>query len=194
MSPAESSRSGDPDRILTVPNLVSLIRLALVPLFLWLLVVEERPIPAGLLLGVIGSTDWVDGFLARRLNQVSRAGELLDPVADRLAVAAALVGGLVTGALPAWFAWALLVREAAIAVGAGYVALIARATVDVRRLGKLATLLVYAGVAWLLIGVGGDVTWAEWLGWATGIPGLALYYLVALQYLGDARTALRARS
>jgi cardiolipin synthase len=197
VSRAESSRSAEPDptsRLLTVPNVISLIRLALVPLFLWLLVGEERPVPAGILLGVIGSTDWVDGFLARRLGQVSKAGEFLDPMADRLAVAAALIGGLITGTLPAWFAWALLVREVAVGIGAVYLGLFARAKLDVRRIGKLATLLVYAGVAWLLIGYGGDIGWAELLGWATGVPGLILYYLVAFQYLGDAREVVRERS
>ena len=70
-----------------------------------------------LALGVIGATDWVDGYLARRLDQVSELGKLLDPVADRLAVASAVVGGLIAGVLPPWFAWALIVREALIAAG-----------------------------------------------------------------------------
>ncbi|MBP1632754.1 MAG: phosphatidylglycerophosphate synthase, partial [Acidobacteria bacterium] len=66
-------------RILTIPNVISLARLAMVPLFLWLLFGADSPLAAGLLLGAIGATDWVDGFLARRLNQVSELGKLLDP-------------------------------------------------------------------------------------------------------------------
>lgn len=193
MSPAASSGSADPSRLLTLPNVISVIRIALVPVFLWLLVVEEEPIAAGLLLGFIGATDWIDGYLARRLGQVSKAGEFLDPMADRLAVAAALIAGLATDTLPAWFGWALLIREVAVGIGAVYLGLFARAKLEVRRIGKLATLLVYAGVAWMLIGYGGDVAWAEWLGWITGVPGLILYYYVAFQYLGDARAVLAAR-
>ena len=80
--------------ILTLPNLISVVRLALIPL-LWWWMATDHVAAAGWLLGVIGSTDWIDGYLARRLNQVSEVGKFLDPLADRLAVAAAVVGGLV---------------------------------------------------------------------------------------------------
>ena len=91
--------------MLTIPNLISLVRLALVPVFLWLVFAKNNVVGAGWLLGLIGSTDWIDGYLARRLGQVSKVGEFLDPLADRLAVAAAVVAGLMEGILPAWFAW-----------------------------------------------------------------------------------------
>jgi len=87
-------------RILTIPNVISAVRVAMVPLFLWLLFGADAPLPAGLLLGGIGATDWVDGFLARRLGQVSELGKLLDPLADRLAITAAVIGGWVAGVLP----------------------------------------------------------------------------------------------
>ena len=86
--------------MLTLPNLISLIRLALVPVFLWLVIGADEPVWGGLLLGIIGSTDWIDGYLARRLNQVSEVGKILDPLADRIAVAAGVIAGLVTGYLP----------------------------------------------------------------------------------------------
>lgn len=177
--------------MLTIPNLISLVRLGLIPVFLWLLVGRENPIGAGLLLGVIGSTDWVDGYLARRLNQVSEVGKILDPLADRLAVATAVIAGLITGDLPSWFAWTLIVREALVGVGAIYVALRGHTSLAVRDMGKLATLLLYVAVAWFFIG-------SEWapgnvIGWLTGVPGLVLYYIVAVQYAGDAATAIRTR-
>ena len=75
-----------------VPNGVSLVRLALIPVFVWLLVIGEYGW-AGILLAVIGATDWIDGYLARRLNQVTEIGKFLDPLADRLAVAVAVIGG-----------------------------------------------------------------------------------------------------
>ena len=86
--------------IFTVPNLVSLVRILMIPAFLWLLFGRDDPAAAGWLLGGIGATDWVDGYLARRLDQVSEIGKVLDPLADRGAVAAAVIGGWIAGALP----------------------------------------------------------------------------------------------
>jgi phosphatidylglycerophosphate synthase len=122
---------------------------------------------------------------------VSEVGKILDPLADRLAVATAVIAGLVTGDLPAWFAWALIAREALVAVGALIVALRGHTSLAVRDMGKLATLLLYMAVAWFFIG-------SEWepgniVAWLSGVPGLALYYIVAVQYAGDAVTAIRAR-
>ena len=75
--------------IVTIPNAVSLVRLLLIPVFVWLVLIEQTAW-AGVLLGFIGATDWIDGYLARRLDQVSEVGKMLDPVADRLAVAVAV--------------------------------------------------------------------------------------------------------
>jgi cardiolipin synthase len=174
-------------RVLTVPNVISLARLALVPVFLWLLLGRDDVAAAGWLLGVIGSTDWIDGYLARRLDQVTKVGELLDPVADRLAVVAAVIGGLVADVLPTWFVVAIIVREAAVAIGALVIGIGARSKLTVRRAGKLATLLLYAAIAWLYLGVGYDLSWLRAVAWAVAIPGLGLYYVVAAQYVGDAR-------
>ncbi len=176
--------------LLTVPNLISIARLALIPVFLWLLLGRDDPVAAGWLLGLIGATDWIDGVLARRLGQVTELGKFLDPLADRIAVVAGLIGGMIAGVLPAWFALAILVREGLVGVGALYLGLAARAKLAVRRLGKIATLLVYAGVAWLFIGRGGDVEWVEWLGWIAGVPGLVLYYWVGFQYFADLKGTL----
>jgi cardiolipin synthase len=177
--------------VLTIPNLVSLTRLALVPVFVWLLT-QDRIAAAGWLLGVIGSTDWIDGFLARRLDQISKVGEFLDPLADRLAVAVAVIGGLVKGVFPAWFGWAIIVREGLIGVGALALGLKAGTKLTVRRLGKLATLLLYASVAWFYIGVGSDVDWVVWAAWIVGLPGLILYYVVGVQYFDDLRKVVAA--
>jgi cardiolipin synthase len=98
-------------RILTIPNLISAVRVGLVPLFLWLLFGADAPTAAGLMLGVIGGTDWIDGYLARRLQQVSELGKILDPIADRLAITAAVIGGWVAGVLPWPVALALVLRE-----------------------------------------------------------------------------------
>jgi cardiolipin synthase len=176
--------------VLTIPNLISLLRLALIPVFVWLLFGKDNPFAAGWLLAVIGSTDWIDGYLARRLDQVSEVGKFLDPLADRLAVVTAVVGGLITGDLPFWFAWALIIREVLIGIGAIVVALKGHTKLDVRNLGKLATLLLYSAVAGFFIGA--EWEWTRVLAWIAGVPGLVLYYIVGFQYAGDAVKAIRA--
>jgi len=178
-------------RVLTVPNLVSLVRLALIPLFLWLLFGDDNPLAAGLLLGGIGATDWVDGYLARRLNQVSELGKILDPVADRLAIAAAVIGGWVAGVLPWPFALALVVRESVISVGALVAAWRWQARVEVRYLGKVATFALYSAIGSFYVYAGYDQRFFFWWGWIVGGAGLALYYAVGFQYFADVRAARR---
>ena len=104
-------------------------------------------------------------------------------------MATALIAGLITGDLPSWFAWALIIREALVAIGALVVALLGHTSLPVRRLGKLATLLLYAAVAWFLVGAEWDP--ALYLAWIAGIPGLVFYYVVGFQYAGDAVAAIR---
>ena len=173
--------------VFTIPNIISFVRLLLVPLFLWLLFAEDNVAGAGWHLAFIGATDWVDGYLARRLNQVSKIGEFLDPLADRLAVAAAVIGGLIADVLPAWFAWAIIIRELLIAVGALVIGVRAGTKLTVRPMGKLATLMLYAAIAWFYIGIGWDWDWLVALAWIVGVPGLILYWIVGFQYFNDAR-------
>jgi cardiolipin synthase len=178
-------------RVLTIPNLVSALRLALVPLFLWLLFGADNPLAAGLLLGGIGGTDWVDGYLARRLNQVSELGKLLDPIADRLAITAAVVGGWVGGVLPWPVALALVIRESVIAVGALIAAWRWQARVAVRYLGKVATFGLYSAIGSFYVYAGFDHPFFLWWAWAVVIPSLVLYYLVGAQYFADVVAARR---
>ena len=103
------------DRILTVPNVITVVRLAMLPVFLWLLFAQEDRAKAAGLLAVLGITDFLDGYIARRFNQVSDIGKILDPVADRLLFFVGVGGILVDGSVPAWFAIAVLVREVLVA-------------------------------------------------------------------------------
>ncbi len=178
--------------IVTLPNAISVIRLLLVPLFIWLVFVDEIGW-AGVLLGIIGATDWIDGLLSRRLNQVSEVGKFLDPLADRLAVLVAVVVGLVQGILPVWFAWALIIRELAIGLGAVWGWRRGVSKLDVRWLGKAATLALYVSITSFYIGVGFDLWPATWLAYLFGVPGLVMYYVVGVQYFSDMRQAIRAR-
>lgn len=177
---------------LTLPNLVSVVRLLLVPLFIWLVAVDEIGW-AGILLGFIGATDWIDGYLARRLGQVSEVGKFLDPLADRLAVFVAVIAGLVAGILPAWFAWALIVRELLIGAGALYGWFRGITKLDVRWLGKAATLGLYFAITGFYLAEGFDLPWMWWLSLLGGTVALVLYWIVAFQYLGDLRAAIATR-
>jgi cardiolipin synthase len=177
---------------LTVPNIVSAVRIATVPIFLWLLFGLDEPGWAGLLLGGIGATDWVDGYLARRLGQVTELGKALDPVADRLAIAAAVVGGWVAGVLPWLFALLLVVRELVIGAGAIILAWKASAKLEVRYLGKVATFGLYFSIPSFYVYAGTDLSVFIWLAWVFGVPGLFLYYVVGGEYLADMRRILVA--
>lgn len=174
-----------------VPNAVSLVRLLLIPLFIWL-VANNETAWAGALLGFIGATDWIDGYIARRFDQVTEVGKMLDPIADRLAVAVAVILGIATGALPWAFGWAIIIREVVIAIGAAYGWSKGVRRLDVRWLGKLATLLLYFSITMFYIADGLDMEWLWWASLAVGVPGLVTYYMVAFSYLGDMRRAVRA--
>jgi cardiolipin synthase len=177
--------------LFNVPNIISLIRLALIPVFVWLVVVAEYGW-AGVLLGVIGATDWIDGYLARRLNQVTEIGKFLDPLADRIAVVVAVVAGLLSEVLPDWFAIALIAREVVIGAGALYGWTKGVTKLDVRWLGKAATFALYVSITFFYMGVGFDWSWLIVLAYLIGVPGLIMYYWVAVDYLGDMRKAIVA--
>jgi cardiolipin synthase len=174
-------------RVLTLPNLVSMIRVAMVPLFLWLLFGRDDPTWAGILLAIIGCTDWVDGQLARRLGQVSELGKILDPLADRFAVAAAVVGGWIAAVLPWPVALALVIRECVVGLGALLLAWRLRAKIDVRLMGKAATLGLYTAISAFYVYAGTDHPFFIWTAWICVIPSLVLYYIVAVRYARDAQ-------
>jgi cardiolipin synthase len=179
--------------VFTIPNLISLIRLGLIPVFLWLLFGKDDPAGAGTLFFFIAWSDWIDGYLARRLNQISELGKILDPLADRVAVAVAVVFGWVSGVLAPWFAIALIVRESL--VGLAAIAVVVRGaerTVEVRYIGKLATFLVYSAVTWFYWAEGWGWRWLEVLAFVVGTIGLVIYYYVLVDYAADVRAKLAA--
>jgi len=184
------------DRVLTVPNLLSALRLLGVPLFLWLILVPQADGWAILLLAVSGFTDWLDGYLARRWNQISRVGQLLDPVADRLYILATLVGLLMRGIVPWWFVVILLSRDVLMAVVLWVLKRRDVVGLPVHFLGKAATFNLLYAFPLLLIG-DGSTWWAEAakiFGWAFAVWGTALYWWAAVLYIGQARRILASRS
>lgn len=180
------------DRILTIPNLISFARLAGVAVFWWALFGADSVGLAALLIFLIGWTDWIDGYLARRLDQVSRLGMSLDPIADWLMIASALVGGLIAEVIPGVFGWPLIARELLMALMTLYLVAKGGGILEVRRVGKAATFILYGAIpAFYIAEAGILVVVAEPLAWIAGVVGLTLYWYAAILYIGDARAAIR---
>lgn len=179
------------DRILTVPNAVSFARLLGIGVFWWVLIVDDNIALAAWLIFIIGWTDWIDGYLARKLDQVTKLGKALDPVADRLMIVSAVVGGLITGVVPAIIAIPLLVREALMGVLTGYLAVRGGGTLEVRYLGKVATFALYGAIPAFYLAAAGFLEGLMFvLAWFFGLLGLFLYWYVLVEYVRDVRTAL----
>jgi cardiolipin synthase len=182
------------NRVLTLPNLISFARILLIPVFVVLLLNDGTERAGLLLLGFVVSTDWVDGQVARRTGQVTELGKILDPVADRLAIAAALITLVIVDAFPLWAALLILVRDAAILIAG--IALIRKGIrIDVRLIGKIATFsLMFSvpAIAWGNFGLGLDAA-ALALGWIAYCVGIVEYYVAAGMYVQDMRAALAAR-
>jgi cardiolipin synthase len=194
------------DRLLTVPNLFTLIRLLCLPLFVWILFGLPSRQAAAWLLGGLGATDWVDGYLARRLRQTSEFGKKFDPTVDRLLLMVGIVSIIANDAIPLWFALAVLLREVLVGVSIAVATLaFGMQRFDVTWLGKTATFLLMFAVPGFLMGhssVPGADGFAV-AAWMFGIPGLVLSYYTAIKYVpiirdsvraGRATAALRARS
>jgi len=181
-------------RVLTVPNLISFARLLGVPLFLYLLLVAEADGAAVAVLAVGGTSDWVDGYVARRLRQVSRLGELLDPLADRLYILATLIAFTARDVVPWQFTAALLAREAALLVPLAVLRRHGYGPPPVHYLGKTATfILLFAFPILLLAKVSATVaTVAHASGWALAWWGIVLYWLAAAFYVVQVASLVRA--
>jgi cardiolipin synthase len=183
------------NRVLTVPNVISFARILLIPVFVLLLLHHGTERAGLILLAFVVSTDWVDGQVARRTGQVSELGKVLDPVADRLAIAAALVTLVVRGAFPLWAALLILVRDAALLI-AGVWLLRKDVRIDVRVIGKIATFsLMFSvpAISWANFHLGLDGALLA-LGWIAYAVGIVEYYVATFMYVGDMRAALRARA
>jgi cardiolipin synthase len=182
----------------TWANLVTFVRLALLPVFLWLLFGTGHRAIAAWLLGVLGATDWVDGFLARRLGQVSTIGKVIDPVADRLLVIVGLLGVAAAGGVPWWFAGATLAREVIVSALTLALAALGAARIDVLWWGKVSTFaLMTTFPLFLLTTNDHQAALAAWQRdardacWVIGVAGLALSWLVLFGYVRPALAALR---
>ena len=182
------------DRVLTIPNAISAARLAGIPVFLWLVLGPRTAVADDWAVGVLiaaGLSDWLDGKIARALNQGSRLGQVLDPAADRLYIAATIVALAVRGIIPWWLVGVLALRE--LTVGAALAVLRRRAgfgTLQVSLVGKAATLCLLYAFPLLFLGdhPGSPATVARVFGWAFAVWGTALYWWAAALYLTQVRS------
>ena len=181
-------------RIRTVPNVISLLRLLGIPLFLYLFLVARSDVAALVVLAVGGTSDWVDGWAARRLGQVSRLGELLDPVADRLYILATLLAFTAREVVPWPFTAALLAREAVLGVALLVLRRRGHGPPPVHYLGKTATFILLAAFPVLLLAAAVPATAhvAGAIGWGLAWWGLALYWAAGALYLVQIRAWVRA--
>jgi cardiolipin synthase len=186
------ARADGGDALLTLPNLITIVRLACLPLFLWLLFGAEDRAAAAWLLAALGATDWVDGYLARHMHQVSELGKVLDPVADRLLFFVGVGGIVIDGSVPLWFAAVVLLREALVGGATLVLAALGARRIDVTWFGKAGTFCLMIAFPLFLAG-NSDLSWAdaaEVLAWLVGIPGLVLSLYSAVLYVPLARRAL----
>jgi cardiolipin synthase len=183
-----------PDRILTVPNAISVVRLCCVPIFLWLLFGQDDRHAAAWLLAVLGATDWVDGYIARRWNQVSTVGKVLDPTADRLLLGVGVVAILVDGSVPVVIGALTIAREVTVALAVLLLAALGARRIDVTWSGKAGTFGQMVAFPLFLVSHA-DVGWAggaRVAAWVTIVPALLLSYKALLEYVPLARQALAA--
>lgn len=183
------------DRVLTIPNALSVGRLLCAPVFVWLLFGADDPHAAALLLAILGVTDFVDGYLARHLNQVSELGKVLDPVADRLLLIVGMVSIIIHGTVPWWVGALAVGREVVVAAGTLALFALGARRIDVTLLGKAGTFLMMLAFP-LFLASDPSVGWhdvARVLAWICVVPGLVLSWYSALRYVPLARQALAQR-
>jgi cardiolipin synthase (CMP-forming) len=179
--------------IITIPNIISALRILLIPAFTWLIATERTRAAGIVVFAVVAATDWVDGTIARRTGRVSEVGKVLDPVADRLVIAAGLIALVVAGLFPIWAAAAILARDIAVVAGGAVVLASRGLRIDVRFIGKVATfglMLSVPSIAWGHLRAPLAPT-ATALGWIVFALAIVEYYIAAVLYAGDVRRALR---
>ena len=170
--------------VINVPNLLSILRIALVPVFLWFLL-DEFFLAAIVVLALAGLTDFLDGYLARKLNQITKLGKMLDPVADRLYIFATLLALSVTGYVPWWLAALVILRDVLMLISLPVLASVGYKSLPVHYLGKASTFALLYSFPLLLMGK--IFTEAAFIitpiAWAFALWGVALYWWSGFVYL-----------
>jgi cardiolipin synthase len=179
----------------TVPNVITLVRLLCLPLFLYLLFARDNRAAAAWLLGGLGATDWVDGYLARRLGQVSEFGKMFDPTVDRLLFVVGISAIIVDESAPLWIAIAVLAREVIVGGTIALATLVFKMPrFDVTWWGKTATFLLMFAFPGFMLG-NSDFPGADGFAvaaWVFAVPGLVLSYYTGIAYIPLIRDGITA--
>jgi cardiolipin synthase len=181
---------------MTIPNVISLVRLLCVPVFVWLLFGADRRVAAIVLLAALGATDWIDGWIARHFDQASDLGKVLDPTADRVLLVTAVCALLIDGSVPPWVGVLVLVRELIVSVVVVALAAAGARRIDVLWAGKAGTLALMFALPFFLgadTATPGSAAHGFFIvaAWGFTAAGLALGYYAAVTYVPQARAALR---
>lgn len=184
--------TGVSTRVWTVPNVLSMLRLLLVPVFL-LLIVQGRYVAALVVLVIASFTDLLDGFIARHFNQVTRLGQLLDPAADRLYIFAALIGLAAQGLVPWWIVTVIILRDVMLIVLAIVLANHGYGPLPVHHLGKAATFALFFGIPVIMLGLAFPAVQpvSEPIGWAITLWGAFLYWWAGIIYAIETARVIR---
>ena len=193
--PAVTKPDQHADRVLTIPNGISAARLLGVPVFLWLVLGPRTATADAWAVGILiasAVSDWLDGKIARAFHQESRLGQVLDPAADRLYIAATLVALAVRAIIPWWLVGLLAARELAVGIALAVLRRLGFGPLQVSLVGKGATLCLLYAFPLLFLGAhgGSAATFARIVGWAFAIWGAALYWCSGFLYLVQARRLL----
>lgn len=179
-------------RVFTVPNILSFLRLGLVPVFLWFIITGEDVL-ALLVLVVSSISDYLDGVIARRFNQITRLGQLLDPAADRLFIFAALIGLSVRDILPWWLTGVIIGRDVVLGILGIILANHGYGPLPVHHLGKVATFCLFYALPVIMLGQAfTDVAWLTApIGWAFALWGAFLYWWAGFIYVAETVRVIR---
>lgn len=171
---------------------MTLVRLMMLPTYVSLMA-DGRVVAGSWYFGVLAATDWIDGYLARRLNQVSELGKVIDPVADRLVFFVGIGTAMYYGFFPSWFGVVILVREVSIAVLMVGATALGMERFPVTRLGKWATFALLCAVPWITLGSAGGL-WSVFtlIGWTAGVPGVVVSYISFFKYLPTVKAHMSA--
>lgn len=185
------------EQMLTWPNLFTFIRLLCIPVFLWLLFGPENRGAAAWLLGALGATDWVDGWIARRFDMASEFGRLFDPMVDRLMFFVAIPAIIIDGSIPLWVAVLALCREVLVAIVAVLAVVAGAGTLAVTWEGKTAAFALMFAVP-MFLGANSTLSYAgvlNWLAWIFMVPGLGYgFYSLIFQYVPALRASMATAS
>lgn len=182
----------DTDDVFTIPNIISFTRLLGIPVFGWL-IIAGHDLWAVALLIVFGATDWLDGYLARRLKQRTALGAKLDPVADRLYILMTVTAMAVRGLVPWWLLALLLLRDIMLALLVPFLRRTGRVSLPVTMIGKAGTMSLLIAFPMVLLGAAEVLALQPlWVGgWVFAITGTVLYWLGGVQYVRGTIAVLR---